>query len=180
MARKGLTEFAIIVEKNNHITKDSNLLREFLRSQTHLPNKIKLTLYPFHNEFGYLAIDFKNYRDIDLSPLNNTDPTFTTCLHKSIDLCIEQILYRHEHICPCRIPEQTYILIIAETSPTSGYNITLPDNFEYKLVAHDDVNLTGIPIGTINVIRYNESTDPKMIIDQINDDLTNYRAQLIS
>lgn len=179
MSRKGLTELAIIVEKNNHITKNAGLLKEMLRKQAMFRNKIKITLFPFQNDYGFISADFKNLRDLDLDSINNDDISFTTCLHKSIELCIEQILYRYDHICKCRIPEQTYILIIAETSPLSPYNLILPGQFEYKLVIHDTVNTSGIPIGTTNTIRYNELTEPNLIISQINDDLMEFRQKLI-
>lgn len=180
MARKGLTELIIIVEKNNPITKDPSFMREMLKYQAILKNKIKLTLYPFHNNMGYMAVDFKNFRDIDLSPLNCNDPTFESCLGDAVNKCLEMVTYRHEHTCKCRTPELTFVLIIGNTQPLkSAITISnLPSNHRYLGVLNNKINTEWLPIGTTNIIQYNENDDPKIIIDYINEQLTEYRDQL--
>lgn len=180
MARKGLTELVIIIEKNNHITVDPSFMREMLKYQTILKNKIKLTLYPFHNNMGYMAIDFKNFRDIDLSPLNNNDPTFETCLGDSVNKCLELVKHRHDHTCKCRTPELTFVLIIAQTNPLIGaIKIgNLPSDYKYLGILHTNINTEFLPIGTTNILQYDVTMDPATIIEFIAEQLTTYRDQL--
>lgn len=116
MSRNNLTELVLIIEKNNPITQDPKLLQDLLKYQSSIP-KLKLTLHVFDDKINYHAIDFKNIKDINLSPLNNNNKCSSSLVYEAITDTVKKVNHRNSNICTCRMPERIICIIIVNNAP---------------------------------------------------------------
>lgn len=116
MSRNDLTELVLIVEKNNPITQDPKLLQDLLKYQSSIP-KLKLTLHVFDDKINYHAIDFKNIKDINLSPLNINNECTSSLVYEAIIDTVKKVNHRNSNICTCRMPERIICVIIVNNAP---------------------------------------------------------------
>lgn len=151
MVRPNLTELVLIIETNHPLLRDPSHLQDIIKHQAARP-PFKITLHTFDDTISHHAIDFKNIRDIDLSPIgsNTGDNTNTPILHTAIMDTLKVIIHRHQHICSCRLPENTIILIYTTTTTTAP--VTLPEQpFHNYLISPSPLDIhpcTHIPYKT--------------------------------